>query len=275
MPNLYVNLDQMRRRYFHDSTLVSTDQAELLRVMEQASRQVDEFCERWFYKLIDTRLYNGNGFTQLWLADDVLSITTLKVDEDGDLVYELSLMEETDFWLWPDNETPKTRLDVNPESAKISSWQKGRKRLQIVGEFGYSDVTEATGDAPTEDPFAAGDTSLAVTSGANFAVGQTLLIESEQFYVSAIAANVLTVTRGVNGTTDVAHTGTPAISRYVFDDLVVGATLMWAGRLWKRRETADASTIINPMMGTLEVSRGMDLDVRDSLEPRVRAKAVV
>ncbi len=273
--NLYVDLNQMRRRYFHDSALASTDQLELLRVIEQASRQVDEFSQRIFYTLEDTRYYDGKGFTQLWLPDDVLSITALKIDEDGDLAYELSLTEETDFWLWPDNEDPKIRLDVNPESSNLSAWPSGRKRIEIEGAFGYSDVTEATGDTVQSDPLAAGGTTLAVTDGANFAIGQPLLIEIEQLYISAISTNDLTVTRGVNGTTDAEHVKTTAITRYVYDARAVGATLMWAGRLWKRRETADATTIINPMVGTLEVHRGMDADVLLALQPLVRTKAVV
>jgi hypothetical protein len=272
--NLYVDLDQMRRRYFHDSTLVSTDQLELLRVIEQAGRQVDEFCGRFFYRLEATRYYDGKGFTQLWL-DDLISITTLKIDEDGDLTYETTLTEETDFWLWPDNETPKIRLDVNPESSNLSAWPSGRKRIEIAGSFGYTGDTEATGDTVQSDPLAAGGTTLAVTGGGNFSIGQTILIGSEQLYISDISDNNLTVLRGVNGTEDAEHVKTTAITRFIYDELVVGATLMWAGRLWKRRETADATTIINPMMGTLEVHRGMDVDVREALAPRKRAKAVV
>lgn len=277
MSNLYADLDQMRRRYFHDSALAETDRAELLRVMGQASRGVDEEAERWFYTLEGTRYYDGKGFTQLWLPDDVLSITTLKIDEDGDGIYELSLTEETDFWLWPDNEMPKTRLDVNPESSNLSAWPTGRKRIEIAGTFGYSDDTEDTGDTVEDNPLSAAATVITVNHAETFSIGQTLLIESEQVYITDIdeGEDALTVTRGVNGTTAAEHVQNTAISRYVYDELVVGAALMWAGRLWKRRETADATTIINPMMGTLEVHRGMDADVKLALEPRKRAKAVV
>ena len=275
MLNLYTDLDQMRGRYIHDSALATTDKAELLRVMGQACRQVDDYCERWFYALTATRHYDGNGKTELWLSDDVLSITTLKVDEDGDLVYEVDLTEETDFWLWPDNATPKIRIDINPQGNKISRWPTGRKRIEIAGTFGYSNVTEGTGDTVQDNPLSAVATTITVkAAGSKFSIGQTLLIESEQVWISDIDANGLTVTRGVNGTTAASHVQNTAISRFVYEDAIVGAAAMWAGRLWKRRETADATTIINPMMGTLEVHRGMDQDVRLALDP-YRAKVLV
>ena len=49
---------------------------------------------------------------------------------------------------------------------------------------------------------------------------------------------------------------------------------MWAGRLWKRRETADATTIVAPAIGTLEIHRGLDPDVRQALDP-YRARVLV
>jgi hypothetical protein len=48
-------------------------------------------------------------------------------------------------------------------------------------------------------------TTVNVTSDANIPVGLTILVEAEQMLVTAKAANVLTVTRGANGTTAAPH----------------------------------------------------------------------
>ena len=273
MPNLYADIAMFTRRYAHDSALTATDLAEVLRVLNDGARRVDDYCDRHFYSELATHVYDGNGKTQLWLPDDLLSVTTLKADGDGDGTYEISLAVNTDYWLWPDNSTPKVRIDINPESSLISSWPVGRRRVQIVGEWGYTNTTELVASVTTE-VLDASETGVDVTAGTDFAAGQTILVESEQMYIASIATNTLTVVRGVNGTTAATHVTSSVIRRYVYEEAVVGAALMWAGRLWKRRETADATTIVAPAIGTLEIHRGLDPDVRQALDP-YRARVLV
>src|SRR3990167_4100555 len=188
--NLYADIDMMKRRYLHDSALIATDLAELLRVVNDGSRRVDDYCERHFYSEIATRTYDGNGKSTLWLPDDLLTVTTLKADDDGDGVYELTLAANTDYWLWPDNETPKVRVDINPESAQVSSWPSGRRRVQIVGEFGYTNTTELVASLLAE-ALDASETGVDVDAGTDFAAGQTILVDSEQIYLSSINGNTL------------------------------------------------------------------------------------
>ena len=62
--------------------------------------------------------------------------------------------------------------------------------------------------------YAAGDTALTVGAGdgGSFTVGDTIYIEQEQLSVTAIAGDVLTVTRAFNGTTDIDHADSLSIS---------------------------------------------------------------
>jgi len=71
-----------------------------------------------------------------------------------------------------------------------------------VGLFTAVDSTDTVNEGA---PFAAGDVTLTVVAGPTFAVNDTIYIDKEQLTVTAIAVNDLTVTRGVNGTTDAAH----------------------------------------------------------------------
>lgn len=265
MPNLYADVAMFTRRYVHDSTLTTTDNAEILRVLNDGARRVDDYCGRHFFSKLATNYYDGNGKSELWLPDDLLAITTLKVDDDGDGVYEITPAVDIDYWLWPDNATPKIRMDINPESTLISTWPPGRKRVQIIGEFGYTNTTEI--DAATATVADGTTTTLTSSAAGSLAIGQTLLLGTEQVYISAGSGTNWTIVRGVNGTTAAAHSGGTVINRYVYKEEVVGAALMWAGRLWKRRETADATTIVAPALGTLEIHRGLDPDVRQALDP--------
>ena len=59
-----------------------------------------------------------------------------------------------------------------------------------------------------------GATAVTVTSAAGMAVGDYVLIDSELMYITVIAANTLTVTRGQLGTTGAAHTTGAVVDAY-------------------------------------------------------------
>lgn len=279
MLNLYADVAAFRRRFANSATLDSGDQVEVLRVLEAASREIDDYTRRTFYAETATRYFDGNGRAELWLPlskdGDLLSVTTLKVDEDGDGVYELTLAANTDYWLWPDNVTPKNRIDINLNSTQLSAFPCGRRRVEIVGSWGYTAATEIPAATLNEDLDSSEvGVDVAAGTGALFEVGQTILIDAEQMYISAIATDTLTVTRGVNGTTAAAHTDTnQLIYRYVYIPEVAEAALIQAGRLWKRREAAYANIIQNPLTGGMEMIKGMDPDVM-ALLSGVRLRAV-
>ena len=88
-------------------------------------------------------------------------------------------------------------------------------------------MTEDSGaDINEGAQYSATDTTLTVTDGSKFAVGQTVLIESEQLYVTAISTNDLTVVRGINGTTASTHADGTDISIYRYPETVAEACLI-------------------------------------------------
>jgi len=91
-----------------------------------------------------------------------------------------------------------------------SEWKIGTGDSLDQGEvveitLGTFTTVDSTADVNEGAAYAAGDVTLTVTDGTQFSVGDTVYIDSEQLTVTAIAVNDLTVTRGVNGTTDAAH----------------------------------------------------------------------
>jgi len=56
-----------------------------------------------------------------------------------------------------------------------------------------------------------GDTTITVADGSYFAVSDTIFIEDEELRVTGIAGDVLTVSRGVGGTSAASHTSTTTI----------------------------------------------------------------
>ena len=240
--NLYVTPEDIRRELRLD-TQNSMPVERLAPILEETCRYIDNELGRFFYVLTDTRYYDGPGGSQWWVPDDVISITSVKWDSDEDGVYETTLVEGTDFVGWPYNGEHFRRLDVLTRSSQIAGWPSGQKALEIVGKFGWGETTESTGDTVQDNPQSSSSTTLTVTSGANFAVGDTLLIETEQQYVSDKTGETLTVVRGVNGTTAAAHNQSTAISRYTYPAALQSAIKMEAARWYREISTGFAGAV--------------------------------
>ena len=79
---------------------------------------------------------------------------------------------------------------------------RARFRVDTTPDTNSTTVLDGNvADADTGD-----STVVNVVSGAVFEVGQNLKVDSEEMTITSISSNALTVTRGANGTSAVAHT---------------------------------------------------------------------
>jgi len=264
--NLYGNLEDLK-------TLMSIEAAQhnsqLFRTLEMASRQVDKLTHRHFYCYDGARYFDGAG-SKLWLPDDILSITTLKLDEDGSGTYSTTLAS-TDYILYPLNTYPKLRLEINrygDYSAFASGIQNG---IKITGVFGYADsATPYESRTTLAGNVLAGATSIILADGQLVKTGETLRIGAEQMFVQDIVSNTVTVARGVNGTTAAAHTSGATVNSYIYPEDIVQAALITAMRAYKRKDSAYQDVIGAPETGQIITSKGLDADVKELLSPYKR-----
>lgn len=165
---------------------------------------------------VDTQRHPRACGDELWLPQDLATITSVTVDEDGDDTYELTLTGTTDYWTEREDDletdTPIARLVINPNSTLISTWPTDRGRVRITGRWGYSYELETTATTIAED-LDVSETDITVTDGTMIDPGDTLAIDSEQFETVSRAGNVLTVTRAINGSTAATHTSGATIYR--------------------------------------------------------------
>jgi len=139
--------------------------------------------------------------------------------------------------------------------------------VEAAGKWGYREVTEDSGASINEGgAFSAADTTLTVTDGSKFSLGDTLSIESESLYVTAISTNDLMVTRGANGTTAAALNDSTDVYIFRYPGPVVEACLLQAARLWKRKDSAYAPADDGRAVGSGAAS-GLDAAVQRLLEP--------
>ena len=268
MPNLYTTVDRMNRVLDTDSS----DIPDMTFFIEAESRQIDRFCHRHFYEHVQTRVFDSRGSFQLEVPD-LISITTLKTDEDGDLTYEVT-WATTDYFLLPNNADPATSLNAesfpyslieyNPEGTG-NYFPRGRQRTQIVGSWGYwKHLKTATETADTISSTTA--TTMTRSVATDIELGHTILIDSEQIFVSGVNNLTLTVVRGVNGTTAATHDNASAISIYEYPPQLEQAILLQASRIARRSQTGGVNEIGILQGGATAVGARMDVDVMQLLD---------
>lgn len=119
-------------------------------VVTAVSRWIDRFCGRRFYTSAEdeTRYFTAVDASEL-LGGDLVSVTSLATDEDGDRTYERT-WAATDYDLLPANASleglPYWMIGVTPNGNYVFPVNL-RKAVKIVGKWGFSscpaDVKEA------------------------------------------------------------------------------------------------------------------------------------
>jgi len=134
--NGYCSLSELKARLTGlDDT---TDDAALENVIIAVSRWIDRDRNRRIIAATETRYYSTEH-TSRCTIDDLLSITTLKTDDNGDGVYETT-WASTDYRLYPYNAgldgRPYLEIETRPFCSYNFTTLPGA--IQVVGSFGYA-----------------------------------------------------------------------------------------------------------------------------------------
>ncbi len=238
----------------------TTDDTVMRKIAEAASRIIDKYCNRTFY--VESRTKYFDGETPLWVPD-LLSITTLKTDEDGDDTYENTLTVTTDYLLYGPgkedalNNYPKIRIELGNDPTYGSFANGVKKGVEIAGTWGYGDGISATpyiADTTIAEDLTAGEAAIDVTSATNLSAGQTILIGSEQMFIYSISSSTLTVECGVNGTTEATHSNGATIYIYQYPYDVWQAAIALSVSLYKNR---DKHGLTSERLGDYEYMRNV------------------
>lgn len=278
--NLYATLNEFKAQM----AVASGDEATCLGILEAISRDIDVFCRRHFYCWEGTRFFDG-GASIVWLRDDVLSVSSLQTDPNGDGSF-INTFAAKDYLLYPLNTYPKTDLYLSNVSGFGDFCPGLLNAVKITGVFGKC----CDDHSPT--PYylsgitvpASGMTNSQLTltlgtgQGATFSAGMTIRIDNEQMYISAVAIDVLTlnrgdITSGINGTARAAHSVGANIYICQFHPMVRLAILIQSMRTWKRRESAFAATVGDMITSSITVYKGLDKDVIDMLDNPIMRRA--
>jgi hypothetical protein len=147
--NGYCTLVDLKARLGIPASDTSDDSA-LESVITAVSRWIDKQTRRRFYTTTsdETRYYTAVDPDLLVPGDDIVSITTLATDDNGDRVYETT-WGSADYDLEPYNAAvdgePYQRISIAPNGN--CSFPTTRKGVKIVGKFGYASIPAAITEA--------------------------------------------------------------------------------------------------------------------------------
>lgn len=129
----------------------STDDTPLQSVLDATDALIDNYTDRkqGFGTATETRYYNADTW-QYVLVDDLVSVTSLTTDDNGDGTYPTTWVAGTDYNLAPGNAAldgwPYTELDVSVTYPK--NFPKGVYRgVKVTGVFGWPAVPNAVKQA--------------------------------------------------------------------------------------------------------------------------------
>lgn len=144
--NGYVTLEEFKNSLSEAGMTSNAPDDEVMEnIITDVSRYIDAYTGHRFYSTTadETRTYSTKNPRRVF-TDDIISVTTLKIDDDGDRTYATTV-SSTDYDLAPDNAAlngePYTYIELAPEC--VESFPKYRRGVQIVGKFGYSMTTPA------------------------------------------------------------------------------------------------------------------------------------
>lgn len=287
MPNAYANLGDLKGSLVAGISITTHD-TRLREVLEGISRVVDEYLGRHIYSYTDTRYFRGNGQKIMTLPWDLIAVTTLTEDTTANATYD-NTWATTDYIL-SGGSKEQPRYDISPtgraylettrpywiievdqrSTGSESNFARSQRRFELVGKFGFSE-SKRTPVSVAAEALTATETDFDVDAGTDFEIGQTLLVDTEQMYITAIASNTLTVERGVNGTTAATHLDNAVIDIIEYPTPVREAVLIETQLLLEtrgyRRQLGNFETgIITPFGRTLSA------ETKTKLDPFIRVR---
>lgn len=249
---------------------VSTaDDAVMLTALDSVSRRIDWWCRRGsgFGPVTATRKYDGKGGTELAFGADLATATPTVTVRPSTGAAGTTPVVETDFYLVRGDGTYGDPPYASMVFHSGKAFGTGRRVTEVAGTWGYP-VTLRPLAVTTAEALTTTDTVIDVSALTGISPGMTLLLDSEQVYVTATTAgvpNTITVDRGVNGTTAAAHLTGITPQRYVYTPEVADACKRVALRRWRARDAGADGFDGGGQVGVIAPREGEDLILARSI----------
>jgi len=201
MSNWLVTREQVKRaaRQYGATAIPDERNRVIDQMCESSSRSVERASHRFYIPRVATRLYRWpqwtRGYTwQLLLDQDLLSVSSLQSAAQNSTPTPL-----THYFLEPQSSGPPygfIEVDLS-SSDTFSAGNTPQRSISVTGTWGYSADTQSSGTVASGLASSTTATSFVCSDASKIDVGDTLLIDSEQLFVSERAP--VTTTATLNG----------------------------------------------------------------------------
>ena len=190
MGNWYAGLRAVK----HAGKITGDDQdAQLARIIEGVSRQIDRKTRTFFIPRTETHLFRWppeqlGRSTWIWLNQWLLSISTLQSEAQNSSPTTIAstdyFLEPNDPWAVGGNRYNRIEIDLS-SSAAFKSGDTPQRSISVAGDWGYGEDTRSVGTVDGSGLASSSSATEFVCSDASVIdVGDTLLIESERVFVT-------------------------------------------------------------------------------------------
>src|SRR5574341_73368 len=230
-----------------------------LEIIQEVSRMIDEQSNRSFVPQVDTRLFD---LPPLRKPNYLFSMQTIGAQAGEEIMFDLDLLvlttltngdgtviDSSKYWLHPNNKTPKFSIALRPSSGLIWQPSSGGDVEQVISALGiwgyhddYNNAWTGAGTITDGAGITANATTYTASTGHGIQAGFLLKMENEFVYVPTVATNLITIVRGVNGSTAAAHATATPVSYWKNHAGIVGLCRRSVASLYALRK--------NPIMDT-------------------------
>lgn len=142
--NGYTTIEALRGRLGNGGNAVAETLLEQL--IEAASREIDGICNRRFFQVTESRIFTAE-WPDLVYVDDIVSVTTLETDGQGDRTYSTT-WTLADYEMEPHTPVifghPFTSIVLHPNTTK--AFPTTRRGVRVTGDWGWPAIP-----APVEE----------------------------------------------------------------------------------------------------------------------------
>jgi hypothetical protein len=178
---LYVTVEEIKQAT--EMRAGSRSDSQIKRVLDTASRLVEQRMHRDFYPTLETRTFDwpneqyARGW-RLWLDRNELAS-----DSGVTMTVAGTSISTADFFLRPDNGPPFTHVEIDrASSSTFASGATPQRSIAITGLYGYSAETAPAG--LLNEGLDASETAVEVTDSASIGIGSIIQIDSERMLVT-------------------------------------------------------------------------------------------
>lgn len=247
----------------------SGDDTFILNILKAVAEHIDRLTGTRFVPWTGERRFDGSGTDQLFVPD-LLAVTSLVVDDDT--------LTTSDYLLYPRNAPadgePYTWIALDPDG-DYSAFDAGRDEISITGRWGYSEDTESLTTLAAD--ITSSDTTLTCPTG-KAEMGQVLLIDSEQLFVTGVSAgspnDTVTIERAQGGTTAAAHSSGATIYVYRAPWAIWYVAQKLAANYYRAKDVFGEQATALEELGRIRLNRAMTRDLYELLKPYINRRRV-